>query len=415
MRAREEAARLKDDFLSAAAHDLKTPLTTVIAQAQLLERRAERHPESSVDRSGLQRIVRESKRLNTLVLELLDASRLERGQLLGPREETDLAALAEEVGQRTSSGRHPCTVMRDGPLVGLWDRVRIAQVVENLVENAVKYSPAGGEIAVHVWQEEGAAHLTARDQGIGIPAADLPHISERFHRGANVDDRSFSGMGLGLFLCRGIVEQHGGRIEVTSAPGKGRTATSHHPAAYASRRGSAAAVSNAPSGSRTIAHTAPAAHAQSVQRSTRCPRAVSAARLRPPSRASARTTPGCDSCGKKLFGWLYVATRGASTAICGGMPWAMTLSRTWSIAWTWTSPPGVPKGITQPSGRRASAGLGVSRGRLPGAIALGWSGSNQDWLPRGEITQPTPGGTGPLKPSLGVAEKTLPRRSTTQT
>jgi signal transduction histidine kinase len=223
VRAREEAARLKDDFLSAAAHDLKTPLTTLIAQAQLLVRRAERNPEAPVELSGLRRIVRESKRLNALVLELLDASRLERGQLLGPREETDLAAIAEDVCRRTSSGRHHCRVTGEGPVVGLWDRARIAQVVENLIENAVKYSPSGGEVAVRAWQDGDEAHLTVRDEGIGIPPADLPHIFDRFHRGANVDDRSFSGMGLGLFICRGIVEQHGGRIRATSEPGKGST------------------------------------------------------------------------------------------------------------------------------------------------------------------------------------------------
>jgi signal transduction histidine kinase len=223
VRAREEAARLKDDFLSAAAHDLKTPLTTLIAQAQLLERRAERNPDAPVEISGLRRIVRESKRLNALVLELLDASRLERGQLLGPREQTDLVAIADEVCRRTSSGRHPCSLEQTGPVVGFWDKVRVTQVVENLIENAVKYSPAGGAITVRVWQENGTAHLTVGDRGIGIPAADLPHVFNRFHRGGNVDDRSFAGMGLGLFICRGIVEQHNGRIGATSTPGEGST------------------------------------------------------------------------------------------------------------------------------------------------------------------------------------------------
>jgi len=223
VRAREEATRLKDDFLSAAAHDLKTPLTTLITQAQLLERRATRNPDAPVEIAGVRRIVRESQRLNTLVLELLDASRLEQGRLLGPREETDLVALATAVCERHASERHPCVVDASGPVVGIWDRVRVSQVVENLVENAVKYSPYGGEVTMRVHQEAGEARLSVADRGIGIPPQDLPLIFERFHRAANVNDRTHAGMGLGLFICRGIVEQHGGRIWATSEPGKGTT------------------------------------------------------------------------------------------------------------------------------------------------------------------------------------------------
>ena len=223
VRAREEATRLKDDFLSAAAHDLKTPLTTLVAQAQLLERRAMRSPAAPIEINGVRRIVRESQRLNALVLELLDASRLEQGKLLGPRECVDLAQVAREVCERQSSGRHRCAVESDGPVEGNWDRPRVSQLVENLVENGVKYSPEGGEIRLRVWQENGQANLTVSDEGIGIPPADLPQIFDRFHRGTNVDDRTFAGMGLGLFICRGIAEQHGGRIWARSTPGKGST------------------------------------------------------------------------------------------------------------------------------------------------------------------------------------------------
>ena len=223
VRAREEATRLKDDFLSSAAHDLKTPLTTLMAQAQLLERRATRSPEAPPDVSGIQRIVRESKRLNTLVLELLDASRLEQGRLLGEREPVELVALAREACERVSSPRHSCIVRADGAVIGDVDRLRVMQLLDNLIDNAVKYSPDGGTVEVKVWTEDRTAHVSVTDQGIGIPADDLPHIFDRFHRGRNVDDRRYAGMGLGLFICRGIAEQHGGRIEVMSTPGKGST------------------------------------------------------------------------------------------------------------------------------------------------------------------------------------------------
>jgi len=223
VQAHEEAARLKEDFISAAAHDLKTPLTTLVAQAQFLERRAVNEPSAPADLTGIRRIVFEARRLSALVVELLDASRLEQGKLVGEREPVDLVELARDVARRESYRDRRITLSADRPVVGMYDRRRIAQVVENLVENAVKYSPEESEIRVAITDQSGQALLDVTDQGIGIPAADLPQIFERFHRAANVDDRRFAGMGLGLFICKGIVEQHGGRIWVESRVGTGST------------------------------------------------------------------------------------------------------------------------------------------------------------------------------------------------
>lgn len=223
VRAHEEAARLKDDFISAAAHDLKTPLTTIVAQAQFLERRAEMQPSAPADLPGLRRIVREAKRLSALVIELLDASRLEQGKLVGEREPVDLVELARDAARRDSYQGRRITVSADVPVVGSFDPRRIGQVLENLVENAVKYSPDASEVRVEIAQRDGEAFVDVADEGIGIPANDLPQIFERFHRGSNVDDRRFAGMGLGLFICKGIVEQHGGRIWVDSRVGTGST------------------------------------------------------------------------------------------------------------------------------------------------------------------------------------------------
>lgn len=221
VRAHEEAARLKDDFISAAAHDLKTPLTTLVAQAQFLERRAETQPSAPSDLPGLRRIVREAKRLSSLVIELLDASRLEQGKLVGEREPVDLVELAREVAHRDSYQGRRIEVSADAPVVGSYDPRRIGQVLENLVENAVKYSPDESEVRVAVVARDGEALIDVIDQGIGIPPGDLPEIFNRFHRGSNVDDRRFAGMGLGLFICKGIVEEHGGRIWVESRVGAG--------------------------------------------------------------------------------------------------------------------------------------------------------------------------------------------------
>ncbi len=101
------------------------------------------------------------------------------------------------------------------------DPQRLQQALTNLIENAIKYSPAGGAIDVRVWREGDRGCLSVADRGIGIPASDLPDVFDRFHRGANVDDRQFAGMGLGLYICRAIVEAHGGEIAVVSPSGPG--------------------------------------------------------------------------------------------------------------------------------------------------------------------------------------------------
>lgn len=219
VQAQKEATRLKDDFLSAAAHDLKTPLTTLIGQSELLERKAIRNPDAPVDLVGLQKLKKEAHRLNALVHELLDAARTEQGRLVENREELDLAALANEVCEHHTSERHLCIIETHGQTVGSYDNNRILQLMENLVENAIKYSPDGGPVRIRIWHEKDSNHLTVSDTGIGIPKEDLAHVFERFHRGTNVNDRRFAGMGLGLFICKGIVEQHGGRIWVEH-PGK---------------------------------------------------------------------------------------------------------------------------------------------------------------------------------------------------
>ena len=223
VQAREEIARLKEEFLATAAHDLKTPLTTVLARAQLMERRAMRDPQAPADLTSIQILVRETRRLQRLVLELLDASRAEHGQLIGEQNTVDLTSLAQMVCARHTSGLHTCEVEAGEPIVGVYDDVRLEQVLDNLVENAVKYSPHGSPVHVRLWRQEQEVLLTVSDSGIGIPDADLPHVFERFYRSANADDRHFPGLGLGLYICRTIVEQHGGRIWVTSDLGQGTT------------------------------------------------------------------------------------------------------------------------------------------------------------------------------------------------
>ena len=220
VRAQEETARLKEDFVSAAAHDLKTPLTTIVAQAQLIERRAEREGRAG-ELPGIRRLVSETLRLSRLVEELLDASRLERGAFEMMLDDADLAAVVREVATYDRPGVERIKLEVAGPLRGRFDARRMAQLVDNLIDNALKYSPAQSSVEVRAWSEDGLARVAVRDAGIGIPPAELPDLFNRFRRASNVDHRRYGGIGLGLFICRGIAEQHGGRIWVETELGRG--------------------------------------------------------------------------------------------------------------------------------------------------------------------------------------------------
>jgi signal transduction histidine kinase len=221
VRALEAATRLKDDFLSAAAHDLKTPLTVLLGQAELLERFATRDPNAPTDIERVRRIAGEARRLQRLVEELLDTSRIQDGQLVTDLETADLATLARETCDRHQTEGVNLALQADAPVPATVDRTRIVQLLDNLIGNARKYSAAGTPITVSVWLEGDEARLAVRDAGIGIAPEDLPRLFERFYRGSNVGDRRHDGMGLGLYICRGIAEQHGGRIWAEPIPDRG--------------------------------------------------------------------------------------------------------------------------------------------------------------------------------------------------
>ncbi len=223
VRALEAATRLKDDFLSAAAHDLKTPLTVLLGQAELLERFAVKAPSAPTDLERVQRIANEARHLQRLVEELLDASRVEEERLVRNLEPNDLVELASEASARHQvDGARPI-LRADGPVTGRFDRTRIVQLLDNLIGNARKYSTEADAIEVRVWRDGGEARIAVSDSGIGILPEDLPHLFERFYRGGNTSHGRHDGMGLGLYISRGIAEQHGGRIWAEANPDGGAT------------------------------------------------------------------------------------------------------------------------------------------------------------------------------------------------
>ena len=228
LRNAEQAARAREDFLLTASHELKTPLTSVKGAAQLLGRYIARAPFDQERAEALAtRLQQEVLRLEALVADLLDAARIQRGRLdLRPRR-TDLAELARRaveraVGTPVHMPNHTLTLDAPVPVVGDWDPARLAQVLDNLIVNALKYSPDGGEVVVRVHAEPppGVALLSVADQGIGIGPADLPKLFQPFARADGVRETT-GGTGLGLYITRQLVEAHGGTIEVASELGVG--------------------------------------------------------------------------------------------------------------------------------------------------------------------------------------------------
>jgi len=224
----QESIRARDEFLSVASHELKTPLTSMTMRAQqmstLLARGSE-GPRLATQLSAMLHVVnRQLQRLGLLVGELLDVSRITSGRFTLRAEEVDLAALLRDVADRFSEQAQTtgCTlsVKCEGPVVGAWDRLRLEQVVANLLTNALKYG-ANGPISVKACAERDKARLVVEDRGIGIANHDLARIFERFERAA--PSRNFGGLGLGLYITRQIVEAHGGRIWAESQPGMGAT------------------------------------------------------------------------------------------------------------------------------------------------------------------------------------------------
>jgi two-component system, OmpR family, sensor kinase len=221
---REEALSRQRRFAADASHELRTPLTSISGYAQMLEEWGLEDPQTA--REGVAAIRRESERMQGLVEGLLALTRGDEGAPL-EIEDHNLAAVAEEAAQtaRTAAGEKTAVeyLPAKRPVNAPFDRNRIRQAVSILLDNAVKYTPAGGKVTVTVREENGWAALEVSDTGLGIPEDQLPLIFERFHRADS--SRTTAGAGLGLSIARQIAEAHGGKIVVESTPGEGSTFT----------------------------------------------------------------------------------------------------------------------------------------------------------------------------------------------
>jgi PAS domain S-box-containing protein len=225
----EAALRARDQFLSIAAHELRNPVMVLTGAAQLLQRTpADATLAAQRQERLLQQITKAAERLAELTDDLLDISRIQLGQLPLHPERVNLTEIVHDFGCRyleQLEAHHQLEIKVPAtPAFVVVDPSRLEQVLVNLLDNAVKYSPDGGLIELALRPENGGSLIQVRDQGIGLPPGTAEAIFEPFGRADNTS--GIPGMGLGLFICRNIVGQHGGRIWAESA-GKGRGTTVH--------------------------------------------------------------------------------------------------------------------------------------------------------------------------------------------
>jgi len=229
----KELDRMKSQFLSIASHELKTPITAMSGFLQVALRRVRRLSQGNAAApvaeglngitDQLEIVYRQTGKLARLVDELLDVSRIQTGRIEFRYGDVDLSELANEVATRMqlTTTTHAISVRRDSENVVKADRDHLEQVLNNLLTNAIKYSPSGGSITIDVRPDDSGVRLSVTDEGIGIPEKELDAIFGLFYRSPDRAARDAAGMGLGLYISKEIVVRHGGRIWAESSGTKG--------------------------------------------------------------------------------------------------------------------------------------------------------------------------------------------------
>jgi two-component system phosphate regulon sensor histidine kinase PhoR len=218
--------RVRSEFLGNVSHELRTPIFAMQGMLETLAQGALEDPE--VSRDFVERALANTRRLNTLLGDLIEISRIESGDMKMSFRYFDLAdfirtTIAELLPTARQKNIDLTMEGDDGEVQGFGDKERLKQVMVNLIDNAIKYTPAGGRIAVTCREEGGGVRITVRDSGVGIPAEHLPRIFERFYRVDRERSREAGGTGLGLAIVKHIVEAHGSKVEIESEVGRGST------------------------------------------------------------------------------------------------------------------------------------------------------------------------------------------------
>jgi signal transduction histidine kinase len=214
----EEASRAKDEFLAILSHELRTPLTTVIGWADLLKMS---YQGGDAEIAHAIDALRASAGIQSrLIDDLLDVSRIVAGKLTIERKRIDLACVvrtsAETLRLAAEAKELKLTIEADEPIFVNADPARVQQIVTNLVTNAIKFTPSGGNVDVRVARRDHEAEIVVTDTGVGIAPDFLPHVFERFRQASSGDSRNYMGLGLGLSIVHYVVQQHGGRVRAES-------------------------------------------------------------------------------------------------------------------------------------------------------------------------------------------------------
>ncbi len=218
-----------ENIISVTAHELSAPLTIIMGQAKILQQRMELHPHTDAkDQRAVDMMVEQSLRLSRLLHMLMDATQIDHGQLYMSTSRLDIGAFVWRVVHtlQLSFPQHSLRVnIEPEPMWIVGDEVRLEQVLHNLIQNAVKYSPMGSEVAIQVTADDEYTHIAVQDHGMGIPSDVQTHLFERFFRAHVQHNRAQTGLGLGLYICKGIIDLHQGKIELASAVGDGTLVT----------------------------------------------------------------------------------------------------------------------------------------------------------------------------------------------
>lgn len=225
----QEVDRMKNEFISIAAHELRTPLTAIMGYAELLADEPIRGTFSSKQKQEfIGQILNRAEALERIINDLLDVGRIETGRpVIVERGDCDLADLVRKAVDpyRVETRKHAFDLnLPKGPLMAALDPGKIGQVLDNVLSNAVKYSPAGGNIRVDCWGSAGAVSVSIADEGIGMTPEQMEHMFDKFYR-ADASNTAVGGLGLGMGIAKGIVEAHGGKIHVESRLGRGTRVT----------------------------------------------------------------------------------------------------------------------------------------------------------------------------------------------
>ncbi len=214
----------KDEFIGIASHELKTPLTSLKAYTQILQKKVAADGNEDVLR-GLNKMDRQLSKLNMLVSDLLDVTKIERGNLKLNKEKFDFSELAAEIieDMQKTAEKHTIVLEQNSTVLMHADRERIGQVITNFISNAIKYSPKSDKVIVQIASAKNKTELHVQDFGVGIKRDKLEKVFERFYRVSGLQENTFPGLGLGLYISSEIVKRHKGNIWAESVFGKGST------------------------------------------------------------------------------------------------------------------------------------------------------------------------------------------------